>query len=88
MLRYNPNLVWQDAQKGLQKKIEGKYKCCEFCDNNQRPGKSAGRKICTPLQIQNGEAVAPDRPGHGVAFNWQALAEHEVMPQQRKDQPV
>ena len=36
------------------------------------------RFIAHPLQIQNGEAVAPDRPGHGVEFNWQALAEHEV----------
>ena len=28
-----------------------------------------------PLQIENGEAIAPDRPGHGVEFDWEALAE-------------
>jgi L-alanine-DL-glutamate epimerase-like enolase superfamily enzyme len=36
------------------------------------------RFVAHPLQIENGEAVAPNRPGHGVEFNWQALAEHEV----------
>jgi L-alanine-DL-glutamate epimerase-like enolase superfamily enzyme len=30
-----------------------------------------------PLKIEDGDAVAPSRPGHGVEFNWQALAEHE-----------
>ena len=34
--------------------------------------------VAHPLRIENGEAVAPDRPGHGVEFNWQALAEHEL----------
>ena len=29
--------------------------------------------IATPLAIQDGHAVAPDRPGHGVEFDWQAL---------------
>jgi L-alanine-DL-glutamate epimerase-like enolase superfamily enzyme len=38
------------------------------------------RFVAHPLKIENGEAVAPDRPGHGVEFNWQALAEHEVQP--------
>ncbi|UCF92013.1 MAG: mandelate racemase/muconate lactonizing enzyme family protein [Desulfobacterales bacterium] len=36
------------------------------------------RFIADPLQIENGEALAPDRPGHGVSFNWEALAEYEV----------
>jgi L-alanine-DL-glutamate epimerase-like enolase superfamily enzyme len=35
--------------------------------------------IAHPLRIEDGEAVAPDRPGHGVEFDWQALAEHEVV---------
>jgi len=26
-----------------------------------------------PLQIENGEAVAPDRPGHGAILNWEKL---------------
>jgi L-alanine-DL-glutamate epimerase-like enolase superfamily enzyme len=43
-------------------------------------GFSLDRFIAQPLQIENGEAVAPERPGHGVNFNWQALAEHEVQP--------
>jgi L-alanine-DL-glutamate epimerase-like enolase superfamily enzyme len=43
-------------------------------------GFSLDRFIAQPLQIENGEAVAPERPGHGVDFNWQALAEHEVQP--------
>jgi L-alanine-DL-glutamate epimerase-like enolase superfamily enzyme len=29
-----------------------------------------------PLQIENGEAVAPDRPGHGVILNWEKLKPH------------
>ena len=32
------------------------------------------RFISQPLQIENGIAVAPDRPGHGVEFVWDALA--------------
>lgn len=31
-----------------------------------------------PLQIVEGHAVAPDRPGHGVAFDWDALEPHRV----------
>ncbi len=27
-----------------------------------------------PLRIEDGMAVAPDRPGHGLAFDWKALA--------------
>lgn len=32
------------------------------------------RYIELPLQIQAGHAVAPDRPGHGVVFDWAALS--------------
>jgi L-alanine-DL-glutamate epimerase-like enolase superfamily enzyme len=32
------------------------------------------RYIESPLQIQEGHAIAPDRPGHGVGFDWTALA--------------
>lgn len=31
------------------------------------------RYIAEPLRIEEGCAVAPDRPGHGVAFDWKAL---------------
>ncbi len=32
------------------------------------------RYIAEPLVIRDGKAVAPERPGHGVAFDWAALA--------------
>ena len=32
------------------------------------------RYIAEPLRIEDGAAVAPDRPGHGIAFDWQGLA--------------
>jgi L-alanine-DL-glutamate epimerase-like enolase superfamily enzyme len=31
------------------------------------------RFIAEPLRIEDGFAVAPERPGHGIAFDWQAL---------------
>jgi L-alanine-DL-glutamate epimerase-like enolase superfamily enzyme len=31
------------------------------------------RFIEHPLRIEDGAAVAPDRPGHGIAFDWKAL---------------
>ena len=34
------------------------------------------RFIRHPLQIENGEAIAPERPGHGIAFDWDALEAH------------
>lgn len=30
------------------------------------------------LQIEKGEAIAPDRPGHGVELNWEKLEPHRV----------
>jgi L-alanine-DL-glutamate epimerase-like enolase superfamily enzyme len=32
------------------------------------------RYIAEPLRMEDGCAVAPDRPGHGVTFDWKALA--------------
>lgn len=32
------------------------------------------RYIAEPLRIEDGVAIAPDRPGHGIAFDWQRLA--------------
>jgi L-alanine-DL-glutamate epimerase-like enolase superfamily enzyme len=32
------------------------------------------RYIAEPLQIAEGFALAPDRPGHGIAFDWTGLA--------------
>lgn len=31
------------------------------------------RYIAEPLAIEDGAAVAPDRPGHGIAFDWKSL---------------
>ena len=31
------------------------------------------RYIAEPLVLNDGNAIAPDRPGHGVAFDWTAL---------------
>jgi L-alanine-DL-glutamate epimerase-like enolase superfamily enzyme len=31
------------------------------------------RYIAEPLQIQDGFALAPDRPGHGITFDWSGL---------------
>ena len=33
------------------------------------------RYIADPLAIEDGVALAPDRPGHGIAFDWAGLAE-------------
>jgi L-alanine-DL-glutamate epimerase-like enolase superfamily enzyme len=32
------------------------------------------RYIAEPLKIQDGLAIAPDRPGHGIEFDWAGLA--------------
>ena len=31
------------------------------------------RYIAEPLQIDDGYAIAPRRPGHGVEFDWRSL---------------
>ena len=31
------------------------------------------RYIAEPLRIDDGRAIAPDRPGHGIEFDWKAL---------------
>jgi L-alanine-DL-glutamate epimerase-like enolase superfamily enzyme len=31
------------------------------------------RYIAEPMVLREGNAMAPDRPGHGVAFDWAAL---------------
>jgi L-alanine-DL-glutamate epimerase-like enolase superfamily enzyme len=31
------------------------------------------RYIANPMQLSNGCATAPDRPGHGIGFDWKAL---------------
>jgi L-alanine-DL-glutamate epimerase-like enolase superfamily enzyme len=34
--------------------------------------------ITHPLRVEKGEAIAPDRPGHGVELIWGKLEEHRV----------
>ncbi|MEM1315667.1 MAG: enolase C-terminal domain-like protein, partial [Pseudomonadota bacterium] len=36
------------------------------------------RFMADPLTVRDGYAAAPDRPGHGVAFDWEALGAHRV----------
>jgi L-alanine-DL-glutamate epimerase-like enolase superfamily enzyme len=31
------------------------------------------RFLTHPLELQDGFATAPERPGHGVEFDWQTL---------------
>jgi L-alanine-DL-glutamate epimerase-like enolase superfamily enzyme len=33
--------------------------------------------LAEPLRIQDGFATAPDRPGHGLTFDWKGLAAHK-----------
>lgn len=32
-----------------------------------------------PLRLEDGEAIAPEHPGHGVQFNWEALEPHREL---------
>jgi L-alanine-DL-glutamate epimerase-like enolase superfamily enzyme len=34
--------------------------------------------IAEPLRIEDGYALAPDRPGHGITFDWARLAEFKA----------
>ena len=36
------------------------------------------RFIEHPLQLEKGEALVPDRPGHGVEFDWEGLDRYRV----------
>jgi L-alanine-DL-glutamate epimerase-like enolase superfamily enzyme len=36
------------------------------------------RYLAEPLRIADGVAIAPDRPGHGLSFDFDALREHRV----------
>jgi L-alanine-DL-glutamate epimerase-like enolase superfamily enzyme len=50
--------------------------CLAACPNRsflEAHGFGLERYIADPLRIEDGCAIAPDRPGHGIAFDWQAL---------------
>ena len=36
------------------------------------------RFMAQPLQLQDGMTIAPDRPGHGIEFDWAALDAYRV----------
>jgi enolase-like protein len=36
------------------------------------------RYLHAPLQILDGAAIAPERPGHGLTFDFDALAPHRI----------
>ena len=36
------------------------------------------RYIADPLVIKDGKAIAPERPGHGIVFDWKGLGAHAV----------
>lgn len=41
-------------------------------------GFSLDRFIAHPVKIHDGHIFAPDRKGHGIEFNWEALAPHKI----------
>jgi L-alanine-DL-glutamate epimerase-like enolase superfamily enzyme len=43
------------------------------CSYLEAHGFGLDRYIAEPLRIEDGMAVAPDRPGHGVSFDWAGL---------------
>ena len=34
--------------------------------------------LAKPIRVENGVMIPPDRPGHGIVFDWKALGRHEV----------
>jgi L-alanine-DL-glutamate epimerase-like enolase superfamily enzyme len=36
------------------------------------------RFMAHPLKMEDGMAIAPERPGHGIEFNWEALRAHGI----------
>ncbi|MFN8998909.1 MAG: mandelate racemase/muconate lactonizing enzyme family protein [Betaproteobacteria bacterium] len=50
--------------------------CLAACPNRsylEAHGFGLDRYIAEPLRIEDGFAVAPDRPGHGISFDWEGL---------------
>jgi len=47
---------------------------CPNCSYLEAHGFGLDRYIETPLRIEDGVAIAPDGPGHGIAFDWDGLA--------------
>lgn len=50
--------------------------CLAACPNRsylEAHGFGLDRYIAEPLKIEDGCALAPDRPGHGISFDWEGL---------------
>ncbi|MCE2897360.1 MAG: uroporphyrinogen decarboxylase, partial [Betaproteobacteria bacterium] len=50
--------------------------CLAPCPNRsylEAHGFGLDRYIAEPLRIEDGFAIAPDRPGHGISFDWEGL---------------
>ncbi|MBX9700784.1 MAG: hypothetical protein K2X74_15205 [Acetobacteraceae bacterium] len=47
---------------------------CPSRSNPEAHGFGPNRCPAHPLRIEEGAAVAPDRPGHGVVLDWAGLA--------------
>ena len=41
-------------------------------------GFGSDRYIAEPMRMEEGRAIATERPGHGVAFDWAGLAKVAV----------
>jgi L-alanine-DL-glutamate epimerase-like enolase superfamily enzyme len=53
--------------------------CLAACPNRsylELHGFGLDRFIAEPIRLEEGNAVAPDRPGHGIAFDWKGMEQH------------
>jgi L-alanine-DL-glutamate epimerase-like enolase superfamily enzyme len=50
------------------------HQAAPTCSYLEAHGFRLDRFIADPLRIEEGYAIAPDRPGHGVEFDWKARA--------------
>ena len=48
------------------------------CGIPRSPRVRFGGFMAQPLQLRDGMAIAPDRPGHGIEFDWVALDAYRV----------
>jgi len=46
---------------------------CPNCSYLEAHGFGLERYIAEPLRVEDGFALAPNRPGHGIAFDWEGL---------------
>lgn len=49
---------------------------CPNCSFLEIHGFGLDRYVAEPLPLREGNAIAPDRPGHGISFDWSGLGRH------------